>query len=134
RKAYILRQRGDRSQPLTHKRRCAMRRLDFNGTRVLRWLSIGVGILSAGALTSAIAATDKASMQNDGAGCPGEDPGITLPPGFCATVFADHLGHARHMAVAGNGVVYVNTWSGPYYGNDKLPPGGFLVALKDTDG
>jgi glucose/arabinose dehydrogenase/mono/diheme cytochrome c family protein len=111
-----------------------MRRLDFKGTRALRWLSIGLGILSAGALTSAAAATDKASMQKDDASCTGEDSGITLPSGFCATVFADHLGHARHMAVAGNGVVYVNTWSGTYYGNDKPPPGGFLVALKDTDG
>ena len=38
------------------------------------------------------------------------------------------------MAVAGNGVVYVNTWSGLYYGNDKPLPGGFLIALKDTNG
>jgi len=33
--------------------------------------------------------------------------GITLPPGFCATVFADSLGPARHMAVAPNGDVFV---------------------------
>jgi len=31
-------------------------------------------------------------------------------------------------------VVYVNTWSGTYYGNDKTPAGGFLVALQDTKG
>jgi glucose/arabinose dehydrogenase/mono/diheme cytochrome c family protein len=60
--------------------------------------------------------------------------GITLPPGFSATVFADKIGHARHMAVAPNGVVYVNTWSGVYYKNDTPPAGGFLVALKDTKG
>jgi len=66
--------------------------------------------------------------------CSGDNGGITLSPGFCATVFADNLGHARHMAVAPNGVVYVNTWSGRYYGNDKPPPGGFLVALQDTKG
>src|ERR1700689_730124 len=59
--------------------------------------------------------------------------GIALPPGFCATVFADNLGHARHMVVAPDGVVYVNTWSGVYY-RDKPPPGGFLVALKDSHG
>src|SRR5260221_14001581 len=58
--------------------------------------------------------------------------GITLPPGFCATVFADNIGHARHLVVAPNGVVYVNPWSGRYYGNDTPPPGGFLVALQDT--
>ena len=32
------------------------------------------------------------------------------------------------------GLVYANTWSGRYYHNDKPPPGGFLLALKDTDG
>jgi hypothetical protein len=66
--------------------------------------------------------------------CPGGDSGITLPPGFCATVFADNIGHARHLVVAPNWVVYVNTWSGRYYGNDKPPAGGFLVALQDTRG
>jgi glucose/arabinose dehydrogenase len=65
--------------------------------------------------------------------CAGEDAGLTLPAGFCATVFADALGHARHLVVAPNGVVYVNTWSGKYY-DDKPPAGGFLVALQDTRG
>ena len=60
-------------------------------------------------------------------------PGITLPPGFTATLFADKIGHARHMAVAADGTVYVNTWSGVYYNNDKPPAGGFVVALKDKD-
>ncbi len=31
-------------------------------------------------------------------------------------------------------MVYVNTWSGRYYGNDKPHSGGFLVALQDTKG
>jgi glucose/arabinose dehydrogenase len=57
-----------------------------------------------------------------------------LPRGFCATVFADNIGHARHLADAPDGTVYVNTWSGVYYKNDTPPPGGFLVALKDTKG
>ena len=65
--------------------------------------------------------------------CGGDNGGIALPPGFCATVFADNLGHARHLAVAQNGVVYVNTWSGVYY-RDPPPPGGFLIALQDTHG
>jgi hypothetical protein len=64
--------------------------------------------------------------------CAGDNGGITLPPGFCATVFADNVGHARQMVVAPNGVVYVNTWSGAYYRNDTPPPGGFLLALQDT--
>jgi glucose/arabinose dehydrogenase/mono/diheme cytochrome c family protein len=66
--------------------------------------------------------------------CPSDDAGLKLPAGFCATIFADGIGHARDMAVAANGVVYVNTWSGRYYGNDKPHDGGFLVALKDTGG
>ena len=66
--------------------------------------------------------------------CAPDSGGITLPAGFCATVFADLVGHARHLAVAPDGVVYVNTWSGSYYGNDQPPAGGFLVALRDTDG
>ena len=66
--------------------------------------------------------------------CADDNGGITLPAGFCATVFADNVGHARHLVVAPNGVVYVNTWSGRYYGNDTPPAGGFLVALQDTRG
>jgi glucose/arabinose dehydrogenase len=42
------------------------------------------------------------------------DSGLKLPAGFCATVFADGIGHARHLVVAPDGVVYVNTWSGRY--------------------
>ena len=48
------------------------------------------------------------------ASCPGDDTGLTLPAGFCASVFADGIGHARHMVVGPTGVVYVNTWSGRY--------------------
>jgi len=66
--------------------------------------------------------------------CPNDDSGLQLPPGFCATVFADNIGHARHMVVAPNGVVYVNTWSGVYYGNKPPHDGGFLVALQDKAG
>jgi glucose/arabinose dehydrogenase len=68
------------------------------------------------------------------AACDANSAGITLPPGFCATIFADSLGHTRQLVVAPNGVVYVNTWSGEYYGNDTPRAGGFLVALRDTNG
>ena len=66
--------------------------------------------------------------------CPNDDSGLKLPGGFCATIFADGIGHARHLVVAPNGVVYVNTWSGRYYGNAAPPQGGFLVALQDKSG
>jgi len=89
-------------------------------------------LLTTGARSHA-QATNQAPAAGPGA-CAGDSGGITLSPGFCATVFADKLGHARHMAVAPNGVVYVNTWSGVYYHNDTPPPGGFLIALQDTKG
>src|ERR1700688_3424969 len=66
--------------------------------------------------------------------CPNDDSGLKLPAGFCATVFADNIGHARHMVVAPSGVLYVNTWSGTYYGKDTPHAGGFLVALQDKSG
>jgi glucose/arabinose dehydrogenase len=66
--------------------------------------------------------------------CQNDDSGLKLPAGFCATVFADGIGHARHMVVAPSGVLYVNTWSGRYYGNDTPHAGGFLVALQDKGG
>jgi glucose/arabinose dehydrogenase/mono/diheme cytochrome c family protein len=66
--------------------------------------------------------------------CSHNDSGLTLPAGFCATVFADGIGHARHLVVGPTGVVYVNTWSGDYYDFDKAHDGGFLVALEDKTG
>ena len=66
--------------------------------------------------------------------CAHDDSGLKLPAGFCATVFAEGIGHARHLVVAPSGVVYVNTWSGDYYDFDKAHEGGFLVALQDKTG
>jgi len=67
-------------------------------------------------------------------GCANDDSGLKLPTGFCASVFADGVGHARHLVVAPSGVLYLNTWSGEYYGNDKTHEGGYLVALQDKSG
>lgn len=69
-----------------------------------------------------------------GAPCLGDNGGLSLAPGFCATVFADNLGHVRHLVVAPDGTVYANSWSGRYYAGSPAPPGGFLRALKDTGG
>jgi glucose/arabinose dehydrogenase len=63
------------------------------------------------------------------ASCAGNNGGLTLPDGFCATIFADSLGHVRHLVVAGNGDVYVNTLSG----DDQASSAPFLVALRDTN-
>jgi glucose/arabinose dehydrogenase len=95
-------------------------------------VSLAIGLLasacrSKGPGTTARPATDARTCASAGAG-------ITVRDGFCATIFADGIGHARHLAVAANGTVYMNTWSGRYYGNDRPHPGGFLVALRDTTG
>jgi len=79
-------------------------------------------------------AANKANDTAAATSCAGDNGGLALSPGFCAKIFADNIGHARHMAVAADGTVYVNTWSGRYYSNDKPPDGGFLVALKDSSG
>ena len=76
--------------------------------------------------------TSSATSTTSSAACATDNGGITLPVGFCATVFADSLGHPRHIVVNSNGDVYVNTWSGGYY-NTPAPAGGFLVALRDTN-
>ena len=90
------------------------------------WGALALGFGAHGAYAAAPAASSGA--------CPGDDSGLKLPAGFCATIFADDIGHARHLVVASNGVVYVNTWSGVYFGNDVPHAGGFLVALQDTSG
>ncbi len=98
-------------------------------------ISIGMravaGVLMAAALAGAVwSAPSPASTPK--VDCPGDNGGLSLSPGFCASVFADNLGHTRHLVVSAAGVVYANSWSGLYYGNDKPPDGGFLIALQDT--
>ena len=67
--------------------------------------------------------------------CSSDESGLKLPPGFCATIFADGIGHARHLVVAPHNVVYVNTWSSDYYpAGEAVHEGGFLVALQDKSG
>jgi glucose/arabinose dehydrogenase/mono/diheme cytochrome c family protein len=95
--------------------------------RRCRYLGSVMAVLAAMSAGSSQAAPSVAA-------CPQNDSGLKLPPGFCASIFADGIGHARHLLVAPGGVVYVNTWSGRYYANDTPHAGGFLVALKDTTG
>src|SRR5215475_15895106 len=86
------------------------------------------------ALVGLVAAAASVPHGAVAAECQNQDTGITLSPGFCATVFADNLGHVRHLAVSSDNVVYANSWSGRYYHNDTPPAGGFLLALKDSTG
>ncbi len=104
--------------------------------------TLATGLLSALLLTVgaglAVQAQPKA-LQSQGSGakaapCPGGDPGITLPPGFCATIFADNLGNVRHIAAAADGTVYANSWNGSAYFPRTTPAAdGFLIAVQDTD-
>ena len=95
------------------------------------------GALAACAKTEGVAAgadsgSKTSSTSATAAACTGNNGGLTLPPGFCATIFADTIGHARHLVVNENGDVYVNTWSGRYF-TTPAHAGGFLVALRDTN-
>jgi glucose/arabinose dehydrogenase len=65
---------------------------------------------------------------------------LKLPDGFCATVFADSVMHARHATVASNGDVYVTiegtqpSTEKQVSGADKTKPTpASFVALRDTN-
>ncbi len=57
--------------------------------------------------------------------CDAGNGGITLPPGFCATVVADNVGTARHIVASGDGDVYVAI--------DDAAHGGGVLALRDAN-
>jgi glucose/arabinose dehydrogenase len=63
-----------------------------------------------------------------------DQAGLTLSPGFCASLFADRIGAARHLVVTASGIVYVNTWGEHHYAAGPVPAGGAVVALRDTTG
>jgi glucose/arabinose dehydrogenase len=60
----------------------------------------------------------------DDPACPGDNAGLTLPAGFCATVVADSVGAARHIAVAPNGDLLIAL----------RDSNGGVMALRDGDG
>lgn len=108
-------------------------RVTSRRARLRRAAAFSIASISA-VLFAGSPAFAQAAAPAQAAACPGDNGGLTLPSGFCATVFADNLGHVRHMTAAPNGVLYVNTWSGRFYHNDTPPAGGFLIALKDSKG
>ena len=103
----------------------------FSG--LLKTLLPAIAAFSALCVGSSLA-SGRVGAEAKSQGCPSDDSGLKLPAGFCATIFADELGHARHLVVAPNGVVYVNTWISDDYPTGKPPAGGFLVALQDKTG
>jgi len=70
-----------------------------------------------------------ASSAASGAPC-ANDAGITLPAGFCASIFADSISKARYIAIAENGDLYVSIeGTNP---QDKTPRPAFF-ALRDAN-
>ncbi|HUQ45492.1 MAG TPA: PQQ-dependent sugar dehydrogenase [Gemmatimonadaceae bacterium] len=56
-----------------------------------------------------------------------------MPPRFCATVFADSIGAARHLVVASNGDVFVALQTARRNSRvAAIPPG--AIGLRDTNG
>jgi glucose/arabinose dehydrogenase len=67
--------------------------------------------------------------------CDANNADLTLPAGFCATVFADKVGAPRHMVVAPNGDLLVI--GNPYATNAEAGgarAGGSLMLLRDEHG
>ena len=64
------------------------------------------------------------------AGC---DSTLKLPDGFCATIFADQVGGARHVAIAPNGDVFVQLISVKKGAESGSGETGGVLALRDTN-
>ena len=61
--------------------------------------------------------------------CDAGNGGLTLPSGFCASVVADNLGPARHLAISPSGDLYVMLRR-----EGEGGPAGSVIALRDADG
>lgn len=92
--------------------------------RLLAPLALVIGLAGAYAVLRA----DGSESAGPAPACDPDDGGLTLPEGFCASVFADDVGAARHVAVRDNGDVFV-ALNGRRGGG-----GGGIVALRDADG
>lgn len=98
----------------------------FRRSTPTRRLMLGVAALAGLGLTTTAA---RRITTRAAAACDADNAGLTLPPGFCASVFADGLGGARHMTVAPNGdVLVMRQTRAP---NDSFPGG--VVVLRDAN-
>lgn len=85
------------------------------------------GILLAASVATGCGDDASTPPGDDDVPCNGESS-LNLPAGFCATVFADDIGAARHMAVTPSGDLFVATLEGP------RGERGRVVALRDSNG
>ena len=70
-------------------------------------------------------ATSAVGAAQGTANCAADNAGLTLPAGFCASIFADSVRGARHLTVAPNGDVFVSS---------QGRGSGGVVALRPTAG
>ncbi|HEV8612707.1 MAG TPA: PQQ-dependent sugar dehydrogenase [Gemmatimonadales bacterium] len=68
--------------------------------------------------------------------CDQDNGQITLPPGFCAAIFADAIGVARHVVVGSDGTVYLALESGSRTsaGTSRQRESGGIAVLRDSNG
>jgi len=85
------------------------------------------GLVLAAVLLPAIAAAQAPRPARVDVKCAADNGGISLPSGFCASIFADSLPGPRQLVVASNGDVFV-----ALSGRGRDVPGG-VIALRDTD-
>ena len=85
-----------------------------------------------GLLLLSVACASTGGIASNSASAPcANNGGITVPAGFCASVFADSLGKARYLAIAPNGDIYVSIeGTNPM---DKTPNPPAFIALRDTN-
>lgn len=87
-----------------------------------RWLVIAGALMSGCGGGGDAAPPVGPSPGTPAAACDAGNGGITLPTGFCATVFANVTGRPRHLAIGASGILYAAL------------SGGGVVALRDTTG
>jgi glucose/arabinose dehydrogenase len=95
-------------------------------------VSSGVSATGCSATSPSPAPAGQIAEGRSTAACREGQAGLRLPSGFCATIFADSIGAARHLVVAPNGDVFVNLRAGRRGVVASIAAG--QVALRDTNG
>ena len=86
-----------------------------------------------GCASQAVPPADQGVAASASPAVPCGNAGLTLPGGFCATVFADSIGAARHLVVAANGDVFVALQNARRGSRVAGIPAG-AIGLRDANG
>lgn len=103
-------------------------RMHISGSRrtrgsVLLCAALGVASACSGSSDGANATPPETpTTPTTSTACDNGNGGLNLPAGFCASVFADNVGPARHIVVTASGDIYT------------MLSGGVVLALRDTNG